>query len=298
MAFKVVLGTPRRVAVVLITPPLSRKTRRMYSLSICSRVELSVVSAVVARSSANGARRVGPLERITDLSMKLSSSRTFPGHGQLSRARIVSDGIFSIFRSIFAAYFLVKCRASKGMSSGWSRNGGGVIGKALLQTWLNRFGLVGCIVTRKRPAMFRGRHFEDVIILLCVRWYLRYSLTYRDLEEIMLERNLSVDHVTIWRWVQRYAPVLNRRIRREMRRPNRSWRVDETYVKVAGNWAYLYRAVDSARGIRSSSCCRPIARKPDRGEVVPAPGIIRRGTHAARDPTWTAIRPTPAPSPS
>ena len=62
----------------------------------------------------------------------------------------------------------------------------------------------------------------------------------------MAERNLCVDHVTIWRWVQRYAPVLNQRIRREMRRPNRSWRVDETYVKVAGSWAYLYRAVDSA----------------------------------------------------
>ena len=100
-------------------------------------------------------------------------------------------------------------------------------------------------MTRKRPALFRGRHFEDVIILLCVRWYLRYSLTYRDLEEIMAERGLSVDHVTIWRWVQRYAPVLNKRIRRELRRPNRSWRVDETYVKVAGDWAYLYRAVDS-----------------------------------------------------
>lgn len=100
-------------------------------------------------------------------------------------------------------------------------------------------------MARKRPALFRGRHFEDVIILLCVRWYLRYSLTYRDLEEIMAERGLSVDHVTIWRWVQRYAPILNQRIRREMRHPNRSWRVDETYVKVAGNWAYLYRAVDS-----------------------------------------------------
>ena len=101
-------------------------------------------------------------------------------------------------------------------------------------------------MNRKRPALFRGRHFEDAIILLCVRWYLRYSLSYRDLEEIMAERNLSVDHVTIWRWVQRYAPVLHQRIRREMRHPNRSWRVDETYVKVAGNWAYLYRAVDSA----------------------------------------------------
>src|ERR1043166_6606942 len=62
----------------------------------------------------------------------------------------------------------------------------------------------------------------------------------------MAERNLAVDHVTIWRWVQRYAPALNQRIRREMRPRNRSWRVDETYVKVAGKWAYLYRAVDSA----------------------------------------------------
>jgi transposase-like protein len=60
------------------------------------------------------------------------------------------------------------------------------------------------------------------------------------------ERGLSVDHVTIWRWVQRYAPVLNQRIRREMHSPNRSWRIDETYVKVAGSCAYLYRAVDSA----------------------------------------------------
>jgi transposase-like protein len=62
----------------------------------------------------------------------------------------------------------------------------------------------------------------------------------------MAERGVSVDHVTIWRWIQRYAPVLNQRIRREIRRPNRSWRVDETYVKIAGRWAYLYRAVDSA----------------------------------------------------
>jgi IS6 family transposase len=101
-------------------------------------------------------------------------------------------------------------------------------------------------VSQKRPALFRGRHFEDVIIVLCVRWYLRYSLSYRDLEEIMAERSLSVDHDTIWRWVQRYAPILNHRIRRELRRPNRSWRVDETYVRVAGSWAYRYRAVDSA----------------------------------------------------
>ena len=97
---------------------------------------------------------------------------------------------------------------------------------------------------QKRPALFRGRHFQDVIIILCVRWYLRYSLSYRDLEEMMMERGLLVDHVTIWRWVQRYAPILNHRLRRERRHPNRSSRVDETYVRV-GNWVYLYRAVDS-----------------------------------------------------
>ncbi len=95
-------------------------------------------------------------------------------------------------------------------------------------------------------ALFRGRHFDDVIIILCVRWYLRYSLSYRDLEEMMAERGLSVGHVTVWRWVQHYAPILNQRLRRELRRPNRSWRVDETYVRVAGKWAYLDRAVESS----------------------------------------------------
>jgi transposase, IS6 family len=97
-----------------------------------------------------------------------------------------------------------------------------------------------------RPALFRGRHFQDHVIVLCVRWYLRYCLTLRDLEEIMAERGLSVDHSTIGRWVLRYAPELYKRIRREVRPPNRSWRVDETFVRVAGKWTYLYRAVDSA----------------------------------------------------
>jgi len=96
-----------------------------------------------------------------------------------------------------------------------------------------------------RSALFRGRHFADEIIALCVRWYLRFSLSYRDLEELMAERNLRVDHTTVWRWVQRYAPELNRRVRRELKRTGTSWRVDETYVRVAGRWGYLFRAVDS-----------------------------------------------------
>jgi IS6 family transposase len=96
-----------------------------------------------------------------------------------------------------------------------------------------------------RPALFKGRHFEAEIIVLCVRWYLRFGLSLRNLEEIMAERNLRVDHVTIWRWVQRYAPELSRRCRPELRKTNGSWRVDETYIRVAGKWTYLYRGVDS-----------------------------------------------------
>ena len=78
----------------------------------------------------------------------------------------------------------------------------------------------------------------------------------------MAERGLSIDHVTIWRWVQRYAPVLNQRIRRELRRPSRSWRVDETYVKVAGHWAYLYRAdlIAAKMFLRLALCGRPSPR--------------------------------------
>jgi transposase-like protein len=93
---------------------------------------------------------------------------------------------------------------------------------------------------------FKWRHFEGQIILLCVRWYLRYCLSYRDLEEMMAERGLKVDHTTIYRWVQEYAPELAKRCKPHLKQTNDSWRVDETYIKVKGEWLYLYRAVDSA----------------------------------------------------
>ncbi len=91
---------------------------------------------------------------------------------------------------------------------------------------------------------FKWRHFEPTLILLCVRWYCRYQLSYRDVEEMMRERGLSVDHTTVFRWVQRYAPEINKRIRPHLKMSGTSYRVDETYIKVGKSCKYLYRAVD------------------------------------------------------
>ena len=95
-------------------------------------------------------------------------------------------------------------------------------------------------------SLFKWRHFLPEIILLNVRWYCRYSLSYRNLEEMMAERGVEVDHSTINRWVLKFAPELDKRIRPFLNPTNDSWRVDETYIEVKGAWKYLYRAVDSA----------------------------------------------------
>ncbi len=97
---------------------------------------------------------------------------------------------------------------------------------------------------KQAKSPFKWRHFEPTIILLCVRWYCRHQLSYRDLEEMMRERGLTVDHTTVFRWVQRYAPEINKRILPHLKMSGTSYRVDETYIKVGKSCKYLYRAVD------------------------------------------------------
>ena len=97
---------------------------------------------------------------------------------------------------------------------------------------------------RQARGDFKGRHFEAALIVQAVSWYLRYPLSYRDIEELFLERGLEVDHSTINRWVLAYAPLIERRLR-AFRKPHcGSVRIDETYIKVRGQWRYLYRAID------------------------------------------------------
>ena len=94
--------------------------------------------------------------------------------------------------------------------------------------------------------VFKGRHFDQEIIILCVRWYLAFKLSSRDLVQMMAERGILLAHTTILRWVQRYVPDFEKRWQAYARPAVDSWRVDETYLKIKGQWVYLYRAVDKA----------------------------------------------------
>ena len=108
-----------------------------------------------------------------------------------------------------------------------------------------RISWTDMVLSPSVAGLFKWRQFEPEVILLAVGWYLRFSLSYRDVEELLAERGLDADHVTVWRWVQRYAPEIQRQLRPRLRPTNESWRVDETYIRVKGKWVYLYRAVDS-----------------------------------------------------
>ena len=106
-------------------------------------------------------------------------------------------------------------------------------------------GLGGADIRMGRGDCFKGPQFTAEVFLWAVRWYLMFPVCYRDLELMLLDRGVEVDHTTIFRWLQAYAGELEKRIRPHLRMCNGSWRVDETYVRVKGRWTYLYRAVDS-----------------------------------------------------
>jgi IS6 family transposase len=101
---------------------------------------------------------------------------------------------------------------------------------------------------RLRPSIagfaFAGFCFPPEVIVLSVRWYLRFALSYRDVEELLAERGIDVDHTTVYRWVQRFTPLLAEAARPCRHAVGDRWQVDETYVKVAGRWRYVYRAID------------------------------------------------------
>src|ERR1700739_2942165 len=146
--------------------------------------------------------------------------------------------------------------------------------------------------------LFKWRQFEPEVILLAVGWYLRFSLSYRDVEELLAERGLHADHVTVWRWVQRYAPEMERRLRSRLKPSTDSWRVDETYIRVKGKWRYLYRAVDSSGATLdfllsarqdAAAAKRFLAKALGRANH-PAPRVINTDGHAAYPPVVAQLK--------
>jgi transposase-like protein len=126
--------------------------------------------------------------------------------------------------------------------------------------------------------LFKGRHFDQEIVVLCVRWYLSYKLSYRDLVAMMSERGIGLAHTTILRWVQHYTPEFEKRWQRYARSVGGSWRMDETYLKVRGEWTYLYRAVDK----QGYSIDFFLSRKRD---VNAAKAFLRKAMKSQRVPT-------------
>ena len=147
--------------------------------------------------------------------------------------------------------------------------------------------------------MFAGFRFPPEVIVLAVRWYLRFGLSYRDVEELLAERGIDVDHVTIHRWVRRFTPLLVDTARFARHRVGDRWHVDETYVKVARRWVYLYRAVDqfgqvidvyAARRRDSEAAARFFERARTATGVVPSEVITDRAPTCPRvlDRLWPA----------
>jgi transposase-like protein len=146
--------------------------------------------------------------------------------------------------------------------------------------------------------LFKWRHFQADIILCAVRWYLRYTLSYRDVEELLRERGVWVDHTTVFRWVQRYAPELEKRCRPLLKATNDSYRVDETYIKIKKRWYYLYRAVDSTgatldfmlSGTRDAGAAERFFRQVLQASHTLTPRVITVDQNAAYPPAFEALQ--------
>src|ERR1700692_4667646 len=136
---------------------------------------------------------------------------------------------------------------------------------------------------------FKGSHFEREVILWGVRWYVAYPISYRQLEEMMQDRGVEVDHSTLNRWVLKYVPLLDKQFRARKRQVGARWRMDETYVKVKGAWRYLYRAVDKT----GATVDFPLTAKRDgKAALRFSPKAIRySGLPADRQTRWQG-RPT------
>ena len=134
----------------------------------------------------------------------------------------------------------------------------------------------------RRINPIKWRQTAPELILCAVRWYLRYSLSLRDVEELFAERGLDADHTTIWRWVQRYGPERAQRLRRQRKPTNKSWRVDESYIRVKGAWCYLYRAIDSTgatidfllSALRDAAAAQRLFRQALSDPLHPQPRVI------------------------
>src|SRR3982751_6490575 len=141
-------------------------------------------------------------------------------------------------------------------------------------------------MTAAETDLFKGRHFDQQVIILCVRWYLSYKLSSRDLVDMMGERGIELAHTTILRWVQRYVPELEKRWSRYARLVGGSWRCDETYINVKGRWTYLYRAVDKqGRTVRPGigEAVEPV--RPVGGRIV----ALRRDIYKCEGPVDISV---------
>ena len=143
-------------------------------------------------------------------------------------------------------------------------------------------------MTKARPVEFKWRQFEPQLILMAVGWYLRFSLSYRDVEELL--QGMSADHVTVWRWVQGYAPVLDRWLRSHLKPTNKTWRVDETYIRVKANGRTCIGRW--TRPVPASIFCSPPGAMPQQPSGSFKRHCVHRTTQRRGSSMWTRILPT------